>query len=165
MDEYDVLQYFKEIKQQMPRNGVSYNRMTAEVCDVIIKVFVGASPDIADMTNAANGVLNTKGLAGLFCSNEGSVNGFLASLNAGTKVPAGVKVVGYDAGAGQKDAVKKGILMGSVTQDPFQIGYQAVKLAKEALEGKIKEPNVDTGAKWYDKTNIDNPSIAKLLYD
>lgn len=140
------------------------NKGNAKGADVIIKIFVGASPDIADMTNAANGVLNTKGLAGLFCSNEGAVNGFLASLNAGTKVPAGVKVVGYDAGAGQKDAVRKGILMGAVTQDPFAIGYEVVRLAKEATEGKTGV-NLDTGAKWYDKDNIDDPDIAKLLYD
>ena len=140
------------------------NKGDPKTADVVIKVFVSSSPDIADVTNASNGVLNTNNLIGLFCSNEGAVNGFLASLNAGTKVPDGVKVVGYDAGAGQKAAVRSGQLMGAVSQDPFQEGYQAVKLAKEAIDGTVGQ-NVDTGAKWYDKTNIDDPEIAPLLYD
>ncbi|MBQ7256212.1 MAG: substrate-binding domain-containing protein [Abditibacteriota bacterium] len=140
------------------------NKGDVKGAEIVIKVFVSSSPDIADVTNASNGVLNTNNLIGLFCSNEGAVNGFLASLNAGTKVPEGVQVVGYDAGSGQKAAVRSGQLLGAVSQDPFQEGYQAVKLAKEAIDGKVGQ-NVDTGAKWYDKTNIDDPDIAPLLYD
>jgi len=140
------------------------NKGSKSNADVIIKVFVGASADIAEVSNAANGMLNTKGLIGVFCSNEGAVNGFLAAMNAGTKVPSGVKVVGYDAGAGQKGAIKKGIIMGSVSQNPYEEGYQAVKLAKEACDGK-KGENKDTGAIWYDSKNIDDPKLKDLLYD
>ena len=140
------------------------NKGSQKGADVIIKIVTGASADIADVTNAANGILNTKGLVGLFCSNEGTVNGYLASLNAGTKKPDGLVVVGYDAGSGQKNAVKKGEMLGSVTQDPYEIGYQVVKLAKDICEGQ-KGEDIDTGAKWYDKDNMDEPDIAKLLYD
>ncbi|MCL2254043.1 MAG: ABC transporter substrate-binding protein [Lachnospiraceae bacterium] len=131
---------------------------------VRIEVIVGATPDITDMTNAANGALLTPNLIGIFCSNEGAVNGLLAAINAGSKVPDDVKLVGFDAGSGQKAAIKAGILMGSITQDPFQIGYKAVELAVKAAKGESVS-DVDTGAKWYDASNIDQPDIAILVYD
>jgi ribose transport system substrate-binding protein len=131
---------------------------------VKIVVTIGATPDITDMTSSANGVLNTKGLLGLFLSNEGAVNGLLAAVNAGSAIPAGLQIVGFDAGAGQKAAVKAGTFLGSITQDPFQIGYKAVDLAVKAAKGQ-PVADVDTGAKWYDKTNMDQADIAQLLYD
>ncbi|MCK5129487.1 MAG: substrate-binding domain-containing protein [Clostridiales bacterium] len=140
------------------------NMGDADTAAVIIDVTVGATPDITDMTNAANGLLNTEGLVGVFCSNEGAVNGILAAMNAGSVIPDGVKVVGFDAGAGQKAAVKTGVFMGSITQDPYMIGYLAVELAVKAANGEAVA-DVDTGAKWYDATNMDEPDIAELLYD
>ncbi len=131
---------------------------------VNVKIVVGATPDITDMTNAASGVLNTENLLGVFCSNEGAVNGLLAAVNSGSTLEAGVKVVGFDAGAGQKAAVKSGVFMGSITQDPFMIGYLAVELAVKASNGESVS-DVDTGAKWYDADNMDEADIAQLLYD
>lgn len=136
----------------------------AATASVIIDVTVGATPDITDMTNAANGLLNTDNLIGVFCSNEGAVNGLLAAINAGSVLPEGVKVVGFDAGAGQKAAVRSGVFMGSITQDPFMIGYLAVELSVKAANGEAVE-DVDTGAKWYDASNMDDSDIAQLLYD
>ncbi|MDX1357251.1 MAG: ABC transporter substrate-binding protein [Clostridia bacterium] len=131
---------------------------------VNVKIVVGATPDITDMTNAASGVLNTDNLLGVFCSNEGAVNGLLAAVNAGSAIPSGVQLVGFDAGAGQKAAVRNGTFLGSITQDPFQIGYKAVELAVKASKGEAVS-DVDTGAKWYDSSNMDDAGIANLLYD
>jgi len=131
---------------------------------VNIAVTVGATPDITDMTNAASGVLNTDGLIGVFCSNEGASNGLLAAVNAGSAIPDGVKVAGFDAGAGQKAAVKSGVFMGAITQDPYMIGYKAVELAVAAANGE-SVADVDTGAKWYTAENMDDDGIAELLYD
>jgi ribose transport system substrate-binding protein len=140
------------------------NSGDAAASAVIIKVTVSASADTVDMTNTASGVLNMDNLIGVFCSNEGAVKGFLAAVQAGSVIPAGVVVVGFDAGAGQKDAVRKGVFLGSITQDPYQIGYKAVELAVKAINGEAVS-DVDTGAKWYDASNMDEPDIAQLLYD
>ena len=51
-----------------------------------------------------------------------------------------------------------------VTQDPVQIGYQAVKLAIAAAKGETVK-DVDTGSKWYDAKNIDSDEIKALLYE
>lgn len=49
-------------------------------------------------------------------------------------------------------------------QDPYQIGYQSVKLAYKATQGR-PVADADTGAKFYNATNMDQSDIAQLLYD
>jgi len=131
---------------------------------VRIDVVVGATPEITDMTSAANGILTAPGVIGVFCSNEGAANGMLAAIGAGAAVPEGVMIVGFDAGTIQKAAVEQGLFMGAITQDPFHIGYYAVSLAVRAVRGESIS-DVDTGARWWDATNMHDPAIALLLYD
>ena len=107
--------------------------------------------------------------AAICCSNEGAVTGFLAAVSDGEDLAeggkyAGLVVAGFDAGAAQKNAVRQGWFYGSVTQDPYQIGYKAVELAVKAANGEAVE-DVDTGAQWYDASNIDDEMIALLVYD
>jgi ribose transport system substrate-binding protein len=73
-------------------------------------------------------------------------------------------VIGFDAGKAQKAAIRNKYFLGSITQDPYQIGFKAVELAYKAIK---KQPvaDVDTGAKFYDSTNMDQPDIAQLVYD
>ena len=33
------------------------------------------------------------------------------------------------------------------------------------IAGEKLEKNIDTGFKWYDKTNVDSPEMKPLLYD
>ena len=73
-------------------------------------------------------------------------------------------VIGYDAGAGQKNAVRQQYFLGSITQDPYSIGYKAVELAVKAYNGESVS-DVDTGAKFYTYMNMDDPDIEGLLYD
>jgi len=140
-----------------------------EGAGVVIKVEIAATPEVTDVTNAASALLNTEGLYSLFCSNEGAVTGLLAATSSGADLAEGglygdLIVAGFDAGAPQKNAVRQGWFVGSVTQDPYQIGYQAVELAVKAAKGEAVA-DVDTGAQWYTAANIDVPEIALLVYD
>jgi ribose transport system substrate-binding protein len=137
---------------------------------IIIDMVVPASAKTVDVTNAAAAVLNrvkSDHILGIFCSNEGTVVGLLASTNDGSALPKqypGMVVIGFDAGKAQKAAVRNKYFFGAITQDPYQIGFKAVELAYKAIK---KQPvaDVDTGAKFYDSTNMDQPDIAQLLYD
>jgi ribose transport system substrate-binding protein len=137
---------------------------------VTIDMVVPASPRTQDATAAANAVFNrvkSDNIIGMFCSNEGTVVGVLAATNDGAALATtykGLVVVGYDAGAAQKNAVRKKLFLGSITQDPYQIGYKAVELAYKAAKGEAVA-DLDTGAKFYDSTNMDQKDIAILLYD
>jgi ribose transport system substrate-binding protein len=137
---------------------------------IILDMQVPASPKTQDIANTAAAIMNrVKGdnILGIFCSNEGTVGGVLAATTDGSALPKqypGLVVVGFDAGKNQKTAIRNKYFLGSITQDPYQIGFKAVELAYKAIK---KQPvaNVDTGAHFYDSTNIDDPQIAPLVYD
>ncbi|HTV71110.1 MAG TPA: substrate-binding domain-containing protein, partial [Rhizobiaceae bacterium] len=76
-----------------------------------------------------------------------------------------VVVVGYDSGKAQIDAVRDGTIAGAITQNPVGIGYKSVEAAVRAIKGEAVEKHIDTGFYWYDKTNIDDPKIAAVLYN
>ncbi len=137
---------------------------------VFIEMVVPASAAEQDTTAAAQNVLNKvreDNILGLFLSNEATVKGILAATNDGTTLGStyqDLEVVGFDAGLAQKNAVRAGYFLGSITQDPFMIGFRAVELSSKAYRG---EPvaDIDTGAKFYDSSNMDEADIARLLYD
>ena len=135
---------------------------------IIIEVAISATTEATSVQTAANSLLGMNPVA-IFCSNEGAVTGFLAAVSDGEDLAeggkyAGLVVAGFDAGAAQKNAVRQGWFYGSVTQDPYQIGYKAVELAVKAANGEAVS-DVDTGAQWYDASNIDDDMIALLVYD
>ena len=102
-------------------------------------------------------------LKGVFGANEGSAIGVLNGVKESGKAGK-VTVIGYDSGQQQMDAIRAGTMAGAITQDPIGIGFKCVEAANKALKGETLQKNIDTGFKWYDKTNIDNPDIAALLY-
>ncbi len=136
---------------------------------VFIEMVVPVSPNTADASAATTIVLakyRTSNIRGLFCTNEGTVKGVLAATSNGAALASkyDIVVMGFDAGVAQKNAVRNGLLAGSITQDPYAIGYKAVELAYKASKGEPVS-DVDTGAKYYTSENMDQEDIAPLLYD
>jgi len=134
---------------------------------VMIDMVVPASAAATDGAAAATAVLNKvdeANIVGVFCSNESTVKGILAATNDGVDLPAGLTVIGFDAGESQKNAVRNEYFLGSITQDPYSIGFKAVELAYKAYMGESVS-DVDTGAKFYNKGNMDDADITGLLYD
>lgn len=102
-------------------------------------------------------------LKGIFGANEGSAIGVLNAVKETGKT--GVIVIGYDSGKLQKDAIRSGEMAGAITQSPVGIGYETVKAAIAAVNGETLPATIDSGFAWFDKTNIDAPEIAAVLYD
>ena len=101
-------------------------------------------------------------LKGIFGANEGSAIGV---LNGAKEMKRKIVVIGYDSGKLQKDAIRNGTMAGAITQNPVGIGYKTVEAAVKALKGEKLPKIIDTGFYWYDKSNIDDPKIAAVLYD
>ncbi|MDO4899196.1 substrate-binding domain-containing protein [Actinomyces sp.] len=137
-----------------------------------VKIVVTVPPTTsqADIQSAATSILSTDGLVALFAANQDAVNGVISATADASQLDRDsgrykdLLVVGFDAGTSQKDAVSSGAFLGSVTQDPYQMGYQAVSLAVQAANGETVA-DVDTGSHWYDASNIDDEDISVLLYD
>ena len=164
----------KEIAEGLQPGKVSvegHSKWEAKVDSpaIIIRVEVSATTEAQALQTSANALLSLDGISAIFCSNEGAVVGFLAATSDGEDLAEGVKysdivVAGFDAGTAQKNAIRQGWFYGSVTQDPYQIGYKAVELAVKAANGEAVE-DVDTGAQWYNSENIDDEMISLLVYD
>ena len=104
-------------------------------------------------------------LAGMYATNEGSAIGI---VNAVTElgIPNGeLVIVGFDSGAAQQEAIRNGVMAGAITQDPIGIGRAVVENAVAAINGETLPEFTDTGAYWYDSTNMDEENIAAVLYD
>ena len=62
-------------------------------------------------------------------------------------------------------SIKTAKLIGSVAQDSFQIGYNAVEQAIFALEGKEVTEDVAIAGAWWDATNVDKMIEDNLVYE
>jgi ribose transport system substrate-binding protein len=132
---------------------------------VVIDVGVAASTSATDIASAGTALLGKNNVVAIFGSNEAAANGILDASNEGADLAKkSIIAAGFDAGKRQKAAVAAGVFMGSITQDPYNIGFKAVELAYNAYKGQSVQ-NVDTGAKFYTKANMTQPDIAQLLYD
>jgi ribose transport system substrate-binding protein len=118
------------------------------------------SADLAKAIIAAN-----PDLKGIYGSNEGSAIGVVPAVKELGSDPTQLVVVGFDAGKPQMDAIRDGLMLGAITQNPVGIGYETVKAAVEAIDGKELPKTIDTGFYWYDATNIDDEEIQAVLYE
>jgi ribose transport system substrate-binding protein len=102
-------------------------------------------------------------LKGYFGANEGSMKGVMNGVHE-AGMDGKIVQIGYDAGQQLLDGIRSGVVAGAITQDPIGIGYKCVDAAVKAMKGETLPKTIDTGFHWYDKTNIDDPAIAALLY-
>ncbi len=146
------------------RDGFVNQMKKAHPNVTIVDVQYGAG-DPQKSTDIAKAVIQGHpNLKGYFGANEGSMKGVMNAAKE-LKKEGQIVMIGYDAGKQLKDAVRAGIVAGAITQDPVQIGYKCVESAIKAIKGETLPKVTDTGFKWWDKSNMDNPDIAPLLYD
>ena len=114
----------------------------------------------ADITKSI--ISSNSDVKGIYGSNEGSAIGVVKGVEESGK--KGITIVGFDSGKAQIDAIKSGVMAGAITQNPIGIGEQVVAAAMKAIKGEELPKVIDTGFFWYDKSNIDAPEIAAVLY-
>ena len=101
-------------------------------------------------------------LKGIFGANEDSAEGAAIGVK---ELGKKLVLIGFDSGKEQKEDINSGLMLVAITQNPIGIGKCVVDSAVKALKGETLPKVVDTGFYWYDKTNIDDPKIAAVLYD
>ena len=113
---------------------------------------------------ASENLLNRFGaqVQGIFTPNESSSMGMLLALQdegrAG-KLP----FVGFDASPAFVEAMRNGQMHGTVLQNPYNMGYLAVKTMVEHLDGKQVPKVVDTGVAIVTPENLDDQKSQELL--
>ena len=104
-------------------------------------------------------------LKGVFAMNVVSGNGVTAAVKAKGK-SGQVKLVEFDAGPPQVQALKAGTIDALIAQYPYGIGTMGVDLAIQYLtKGKAGiKPHYGTGSAIITKANVSSPAIKKFLY-
>lgn len=98
----------------------------------------------------------------VFTPNESTTFGMLLALRK-AGLAGKVKLVGFDASDKLVAALREGHIEALVLQDPFNIGYLAVKTMAAHLKGEKVEKRVDTGAKLLTTANVDSPDMQALV--
>lgn len=101
-------------------------------------------------------------LDGIFCPNESTTFGMLRALQD-TDRAGKVSFVGFDSSPKLIEAMREGELHGLVLQDPFNMGYTAVRTLASHLRGEEVETRIDTGSEVATPENMNEPRIAELL--
>ena len=112
--------------------------------------------------------LKTWGAQSIFMTNEGVVNEVFPEVSDNAAAYKDILFCGFDAGTNQytwmKDAgANYALLVGSVAQDSYNIGFKSVEMAIAKLEGK-EVSDVGIAGVWYNKDNIDEQKDKNIFY-
>jgi ribose transport system substrate-binding protein len=115
------------------------------------------------MKAAENMLTSNPDLKGIFAANEPGAIGAAQAIKQ-RKLVGKVKLVAFDAADAEIRALEEGVIQALVVQDPFEMGYEGVRLAVDAIQGKEVPKVFDTGVALVTLENMDDPEIHKLLY-
>lgn len=123
-----------------------------------------AGATVEESQEAANNLLNqfADEVDGIFTPNESATEGMMAAMkDAG--IAGKVKFVGFDG----NDAILKGVedkvIHAVCLQDPFNMGYLAVKHAVAHLKGEPVDKVVDTGSVILTLETLAEPRMQELV--
>lgn len=124
--------------------------------------YAGQSPE-ESLTSAQQLLLAlNNGVDGMFAVCEPNSVGVLGALEGESLVPQ-VKFVAFDPNPRLVEALKEGKISGIVLQDPVRMGYDAVKILVDHLQGKTVERRVNTGEYVATPENMETEQFRRLL--
>ncbi|MBR5515149.1 MAG: substrate-binding domain-containing protein [Clostridia bacterium] len=124
--------------------------------------------DAENAYKAALEALFEKGAKAIFMTNEGVVKQVYDAMGAAGEKYDDIEFCGFDAGSKQIEWMREdkgGELIGSVAQNSYEIGYNAVEQAIFAIEGKDVDAEVEISGAWWDENNVDQMIKDNLVYE
>ena len=124
----------------------------------------GLSDRSKAMTAAENILTAHPDLDGMFASSEPSSVGTALALKS-RGLAGKVRFVAFDASDSMIEDLKGGAIDAMVVQDPFKMGFEAVKTLVDKLNGAPPPPKrIDLPARVIRKSDLDQPEIQELLH-
>ncbi len=128
----------------------------------IVATQYGMSDRARAMAAAENILAAHPDLGGLFASTEPSSSG--ASLALKSRGLSGkVKFVAFDASDSMIEDLKGGTIDATVVQDPFKMGFEAVKTIVDKLNGKTPPHHIDLHGRVITRDDLQKPDVRELL--
>ncbi|MSV27968.1 MAG: sugar ABC transporter substrate-binding protein [Bryobacterales bacterium] len=123
----------------------------------------GMSDRAKAMAAAENMLTAHPDLAGMFASAEPSSVGASQAFKA-RGLAGKTKLVAFDTSDGMTEDVRAGVIDAMVAQDPFKMGYEAVRTVVDKLNGKTPPKRMDLQAVVITKADLEKPEIKALLF-
>lgn len=136
--------------------------------EVIIEVGVPAQTTVDLASTEAQKIMSKDDTIAIFGSNQTTAEGVITANQTLNKLSSdpeqGIIGVGFDAGTPQKEAITNGQFIGSVTQSPLMMGYEAIVTLTKVADGESVS-DIPMDGYWYDKDNMEDENIVPNLYD
>lgn len=100
-------------------------------------------------------------LSGVICTDLLTTEGAIEYVNDEGEVP--FLLVGFDMSETIKEGIEDGVLLGSVAQDPYGMGYATVIAAARSVAGMKNARNVQPDYLWVDQENLNQPEAVSLF--
>ena len=101
-------------------------------------------------------------LGGILAMNEVSTVGVARALRDGGR--SDIRLVGFDNSLVEIKLMEEGFIDATVIQQPFNMGYLAVRAVRDVASGRVVEPFIDTGSLLVTPDNMYLPEIQKILF-
>ena len=136
--------------------------------EVIIEVGVPAQTTVDLASTEAQKIMSKDDTIAIFGSNQTTAEGVVTANQTLNKLSTdpekGIIGAGFDAGTPQKEAILNDQLIGSVTQSPLMMGYEAVVTLTKICDGE-EVADIPMDGYWYSKDHMEDDNIAPNLYD
>ena len=101
-------------------------------------------------------------LAGMFASSEASSIGAIHAIRT-RNLSGKIKLVTFDSSEDHLQGLRDGTIDVMLVQDPFRLGYEAVKSLAVKLSGKAPARRLDLPARAIVKADLEKPEVRALL--
>jgi ribose transport system substrate-binding protein len=120
--------------------------------------------DAARSRAAAENILTAHpDLAGMFASSEAASIGVIQAIRS-RGLAGKTKLVTFDSSRTHVDALKDGTINVMLVQDPFRIGYEAVKSLAQQLNGQPPAKRLDLPVRSIVRSDLSLPAVRALLF-
>lgn len=106
-------------------------------------------------------------ITGVYVTHSAAAQGASAAIKA-AKLQGKVKLIAFDADPQQIVDLKRGVYDALIVQEPYQMGYQSVKLASQLIRGQIKASQVKEEHLLpffvVTRKNVNNPTVKQYFY-
>jgi len=131
--------------------------------DLKIVAFQYGMSDRARSLSVSEDILTAHpSLDGIFASNESSTIGAVQAVKE-RGLAGKVRIVGFDSSPSLIDDLRAGAIDSLVLQDPFQIGYQGLKVLLDERAGRTPPKRIDLPPTLISKDDLAVPRIQELL--
>ena len=112
--------------------------------------------------------LKEEGVEAVFATGEPVVTQLYDAIKSGLSQYNDMTFVGFDAGTRQRMWMEENgepLLLGSIAQDSYNLGYKTVLQLINAIKGEPVETTIMTPGVWWDVTNYEELGEKKIVYE